>query len=85
MLTPEQQNKIYRETTPSVENDLVSKGLRRDQAQRLAEDIVLSYIIECQDEPNPILPKHSYGIKIGPGKGIINLYLTFEPNAKSST
>lgn len=80
MLTTVQQNAIFSRTVPPIEADLIRQGLRPDQAIVLATEIVLSYIIEAQDDPSPTLPKHSYGIKIGPGKGFINLFLTFQPN-----
>lgn len=83
MLTSAQQHNIFDQTVPRIQADLVLKGLRPDQAILLATELVLNYIIEAQDEPNPILPKHSYGIKIGPGKGTINLFLTFQPNTPS--
>lgn len=83
MLTAAQSSHIFEQTMPRVQADLVLKGLRPDQAAILASELVLSYIIEAQDEPTPILPKHSYGIKIGEGKGTINLFLTFQPNTPS--
>ena len=80
MITETQQVAIYNKTVPLIEEDLVAKGLNREQAQVFAVEIVLQYIIEAQDDPGPKMPKHSYGIKIGPGTGIINLFLTFNPS-----
>lgn len=80
MLTESQQTAIFNKTVPMIEEDLVRKGLNRNQAQVLAVEMVLDYIIEAQDDPGPNMPTHSYGIKIGPGRGDINLFLTFAPN-----
>ena len=80
MLSETQQTLIFNKTVPIIEEDLVAKGLNRNQTQALAVETVLEYIIEAQDEIGPVLPRHSYGIKIGEGTGVINLFLTFEPN-----
>lgn len=81
MLTESQQTAIFNKTVPMIEEDLVRKGLNRNQAQVLAVEMVLDYIIEAQDDPGPNLPRHSYGVKIGEGTGDINLFLTFAPNS----